>query len=84
MRFVAVTSCPPGIAHTYMAAESREQGAARLGHEIHGTTAAAPPHVLRIPQIVCPIPATGMFVLRSRCTCTIPVCSTGTAGTERG
>ena len=27
MKFVAVTSCPTGIAHTYMAAESLEQSA---------------------------------------------------------
>ena len=34
MRFVAVTSCPTGIAHTYMAAESLEQAAKAGGHEI--------------------------------------------------
>lgn len=34
MRFVAVTSCPTGIAHTYMAAEALEQAAAAAGHEI--------------------------------------------------
>ena len=34
MKFVAVTSCPTGIAHTYMAAESLEQAAAEAGHEI--------------------------------------------------
>jgi fructose PTS system EIIBC or EIIC component len=34
MRLVAVTSCPTGIAHTYMAAESLEQGALAAGHEI--------------------------------------------------
>jgi PTS system fructose-specific IIC component len=34
MKFVAVTSCPTGIAHTYMAAESLEQAAAAAGHEI--------------------------------------------------
>ncbi len=34
MKFVAVTSCPTGIAHTYMAAESLEQSAAAAGHEI--------------------------------------------------
>jgi len=34
MRFVGVTSCPTGIAHTYMAAESLEQAAAAAGHEI--------------------------------------------------
>jgi fructose PTS system EIIBC or EIIC component len=34
VRLVAVTSCPTGIAHTYMAAESLEQGALAAGHEI--------------------------------------------------
>ncbi|WP_343968040.1 fructose PTS transporter subunit IIB, partial [Oryzihumus leptocrescens] len=34
MKFVAVTSCPTGIAHTYMAAESLEQSAKDAGHEI--------------------------------------------------
>ncbi len=33
-RIVAVTACPTGIAHTYMAAEGLEQGAAALGHTI--------------------------------------------------
>lgn len=31
---VAITSCPTGIAHTFMAAEGLEQGAAKLGHAI--------------------------------------------------
>lgn len=31
---VAITSCPTGIAHTFMAAEGLEQGASRLGHTI--------------------------------------------------
>ncbi|RJK96280.1 PTS fructose transporter subunit IIC [Vallicoccus soli] len=38
MKIVAVTSCPTGIAHTYMAAESLEQSAAAAGHEIHVET----------------------------------------------
>ncbi|TQN32251.1 PTS system D-fructose-specific IIB component (F1P-forming) (Frc family) /PTS system D-fructose-specific IIC component (F1P-forming) (Frc family) [Haloactinospora alba] len=46
MRFVAVTSCPTGIAHTYMAAEALEQAARDAGHEIHvetqGATGAQP------------------------------------------
>ena len=33
-RLVAVTSCPTGIAHTYMAAEALEQKAAEMGHEL--------------------------------------------------
>ncbi len=34
MKIVAVTSCPTGIAHTYMAAEQLEKTAKRLGHTI--------------------------------------------------
>lgn len=34
MKFVAVSSCPTGIAHTYMAAEALEQAARAAGHEI--------------------------------------------------
>ncbi|MET8750243.1 fructose-specific PTS transporter subunit EIIC [Streptomyces sp. NPDC004667] len=33
-RFVAVTACPTGIAHTYMAAEKLQQAAAELGVDI--------------------------------------------------
>ncbi len=33
-RIVAITSCPTGIAHTFMAAEGLEQGAKALGHTI--------------------------------------------------
>jgi PTS system fructose-specific IIC component len=46
VRIVAVTSCPTGIAHTYMAAEALEQAAREAGHEIHvetqGAAGAAP------------------------------------------
>ena len=34
MRFVGVTSCPTGIAHTYMAAEALEAAAKEAGHSI--------------------------------------------------
>lgn len=34
MKLVAVTACPTGIAHTYMAAESLAEAAEQLGHEI--------------------------------------------------
>ncbi len=37
-RIVAVTSCPTGIAHTFMAAEGLKRGAEALGHEIHVET----------------------------------------------
>ena len=34
MKIVAVTACPTGIAHTYMAAEQLEKTATALGHQI--------------------------------------------------
>lgn len=46
MRFVAVTSCPTGIAHSEMAAEALETAARAKGHEIQvevqGASGAAP------------------------------------------
>ena len=41
MKFVAVTSCPTGIAHTYMAAEQLEKAARALGHQIKVETQGA-------------------------------------------
>ena len=41
MKFVAVTACPTGIAHTYMAAESLEKTAKALGHQIKVETQGA-------------------------------------------
>jgi PTS system fructose-specific IIC component len=41
MKIVAVTSCPTGIAHTYMAAEALEQAAQAAGHEIKVETQGA-------------------------------------------
>jgi PTS system fructose-specific IIC component len=41
VRLVAVTSCPTGIAHTYMAAEALEQAALAAGHEISVETQGA-------------------------------------------
>ncbi len=34
MKIIAVTSCPVGAAHTYMAAAALEKGAKNEGHEI--------------------------------------------------
>ena len=34
MRYVAITACPTGIAHTYMAAEKLQMAASEAGHEI--------------------------------------------------
>jgi PTS system fructose-specific IIB component/fructose-specific PTS system IIB-like component len=41
MNIVAVTACPTGIAHTYMAAEQLEKTARRLGHRIKVETQGA-------------------------------------------
>ncbi len=41
MKFVAVTACPTGIAHTYMAAEKLEKVAKKLGHTIKVETQGA-------------------------------------------
>lgn len=41
MKLVAVTSCPTGIAHTYMAAEALETAARAAGHEIAVETQGA-------------------------------------------
>jgi fructose-specific phosphotransferase system IIB component len=41
MHIVAVTACPTGIAHTYMAAERLEKAARRLGHTIRVETQGA-------------------------------------------
>ena len=41
MKLVAVTSCPTGIAHTYMAAEALEKAAEAAGHEIAVETQGA-------------------------------------------
>ncbi len=35
MKIVAITACPTGVAHTYMAAEKLEINAKKVGHEIH-------------------------------------------------
>jgi len=41
MKIVAVTACPTGIAHTYMAAARLEKTARDLGHEIKIETQGA-------------------------------------------
>jgi fructose-specific phosphotransferase system IIB component len=41
MKFVAVTACPTGIAHTYMAAAQLEKTAVKLGHTIKVETQGA-------------------------------------------
>lgn len=41
MKIVAVTACPTGIAHTYMAAARLEKAAKEMGHEIKVETQGA-------------------------------------------
>ncbi len=41
MKIVAVTACPTGIAHTYMAAEQLEKTARAMGHQIKVETQGA-------------------------------------------
>lgn len=41
MKIVAITACPTGIAHTYMAAEQLEKTAKTLGHTIRVETQGA-------------------------------------------
>ncbi|RPJ63689.1 MAG: PTS fructose transporter subunit IIB [Acidobacteria bacterium] len=41
MKIVAVTACPTGVAHTYMAAEQLEKAAKSLGHQIKVETQGA-------------------------------------------
>jgi fructose-specific phosphotransferase system IIB component len=41
MKIVAVTACPTGIAHTYMAAEQLEKTGRSLGHDIKVETQGA-------------------------------------------
>ncbi|HTJ78974.1 MAG TPA: PTS fructose transporter subunit IIB [Rariglobus sp.] len=41
MNIVAITACPTGIAHTYMAAEQLEKTAKALGHKIKVETQGA-------------------------------------------
>jgi fructose-specific phosphotransferase system IIB component len=41
MKIIAVTACPTGIAHTYMAAEQLEKTARSLGHQIKVETQGA-------------------------------------------
>ena len=38
MKIVGITSCPSGVAHTYMAAEALESTGKKRGHEVHVET----------------------------------------------
>jgi PTS system fructose-specific IIC component len=52
MKFVAVTSCPTGIAHTYMAAEALEQAAVESGDEMFVETQGSAGSDPLDPQII--------------------------------
>ncbi|MBD0690384.1 fructose-specific PTS transporter subunit EIIC [Streptomyces sp. CBMA123] len=59
LRLVAVTSCPTGIAHTYMAAKALELAAARAGAQIQvetqgsaGTTPLAPEAIAAADAVI--------------------------------
>ena len=41
MNYVGITSCPTGIAHTYMAAEQLEKTGKKLGHQVKIETQGA-------------------------------------------
>lgn len=41
MKILAITACPTGIAHTYMAAECLERAGIQLGHQIKVETQGA-------------------------------------------
>jgi PTS system fructose-specific IIC component len=52
MKFVAVSSCPTGIAHTYMAAEALEVAGKAAGHEVHVETQGAAGSTPLDPQLI--------------------------------
>jgi PTS system fructose-specific IIC component len=52
VKLVAVTSCPTGIAHTYMAAEALEQAARAAGHEISVETQGAAGAEPLAPEVI--------------------------------
>ena len=52
MKFVAVTSCPTGIAHTYMAAENLEQSGREAGHDVVVETQGAAGTVEVAPELI--------------------------------
>ncbi len=52
MKFVAVSSCPTGIAHTYMAAEALEQAGRAAGHDVQVETQGAAGSTPLDPQVI--------------------------------
>ncbi|MGO1316934.1 MAG: PTS fructose transporter subunit IIC [Cellulomonadaceae bacterium] len=52
MRFVAVTSCPTGVAHTYMAAEALEVAGRAAGHDVTVETQGAAGTDLLDPALI--------------------------------
>lgn len=52
MKFVAVTSCPTGIAHTYMAAEALEQAGRAGGHDVQVETQGSAGSTPLDPEVI--------------------------------
>jgi len=52
MKFVAVTSCPTGIAHTYMAAENLEQFGKAAGHDVQVETQGSAGTIPLDPEVI--------------------------------
>ncbi|SDC31581.1 PTS system, fructose-specific IIC component [Sanguibacter gelidistatuariae] len=52
MKFVAVTSCPTGIAHTYMAAEALEQAGKAAGHDVQVETQGSAGTIALDPAVI--------------------------------
>ncbi|MFD9686019.1 fructose-specific PTS transporter subunit EIIC [Kitasatospora sp. NPDC059088] len=52
LRLVAVTSCPTGIAHTYMAAKALELAAARAGVQIQVETQGSAGTTVLAPEVI--------------------------------
>lgn len=55
-RLVAVTACPTGVAHTFMAAEAIAQAAKRLGYELQVETQAQSAHATHSMPKPSPMP----------------------------
>ncbi|WP_370291395.1 fructose-specific PTS transporter subunit EIIC [Nocardioides sp.] len=81
VRLVAVTSCPTGIAHTYMAAEALQAAAARAGVEIavetQGSSGATPLPASTIAAADAVVFATDVGVRDRARFAGLPVLSTG-------
>ena len=84
-KIVAVTACPTGVAHTFMAAEALQQTAKRLGYDLQvetqGSVGARPPlSAQAISEADVVLLAAGLAVPTARCASKkIYRCGTGIA-----